>query len=153
MLIYHYDRDTFAYLGSSEARPSPLEPGKFLIPAYATELMPPSPAQGQIATFNEQTGAWSLVPSAEPEEPEPGPDVPQQVTMRQARLALLGAGLLGSVENAIDGLDSPLKEAARIEWEYAAEVDRHSPTMQMLAAGLELSDAQLDALFTAAAEL
>lgn len=73
--------------------------------------------------------------------------VPSSVTMRQARLALLGAGLLASVDAAIDSLTSPQKEAARIEWEYATEVQRSSGLVQMMGASLGLDDAALDALF------
>ena len=87
-----------------------------------------------------------------PPEPVP-PYVPASVTMRQARLALLGAGLLASVDAAIDGLPSPQKEAARIEWEYATEVQRVSGLVPMMGAALGLDDAALDALFVAAVAL
>ena len=73
--------------------------------------------------------------------------VPSSVTMRQARLALLGAGLLASVDAAIDSLPSPQKEAARIEWEYATEVQRSSGLVPMMVVALGLDDAALDALF------
>lgn len=79
--------------------------------------------------------------------------VPAAVTMRQARLALLGAGLLASVDAAIDGLPSPQKEAARIEWEYATEVQRLSGLVPMMGAALGLDDAALDDLFVAAVTL
>lgn len=81
------------------------------------------------------------------------PPVPQTVTMRQARLALLGAGLLDSVNAAIAAMPTPERSAAEIEWEYAQTVDRHSPFTQQLAAGLGLTTEQLDALFTQAATL
>ena len=81
-----------------------------------------------------------------PPEPVP-PYVPASVTMRQARLALLGAGLLDDVEAAIAALPSPQKEAARIEWEYASEVQRSSGLVPMMGAALGLDDAALDALF------
>ena len=84
--------------------------------------------------------------------PAPGP-VPSSVTMRQARLALLGAGLLASVDAAIDSLPSPQKEAASIEWEYASEVQRSSGLVPMMGAALGLDDAALDALFIEAAAL
>ena len=87
-----------------------------------------------------------------PPEPTP-PYVPAAVTMRQARLALLGAGLLASVDAAIDSLPSPQKEAARIEWEYATEVQRSSGLVPMMGAALGLDDAALDALFVAAVAL
>ena len=89
-----------------------------------------------------------------PLPPEPArPHVPASVTMRQARLALLGAGLLASVDAAIDSLPSPQKEAARIEWEYATEVQRSSGLVPMMVVALGLDDAALDALFIEAAAL
>lgn len=84
--------------------------------------------------------------------PEP-PVVPSAVTMRQARLALLGAGLLDDIDAAINGLPSPQKEAARIEWEYSQEVQRHNGFVSVLAPMLGLTEAQTDALFIAAAGL
>ena len=88
----------------------------------------------------------------EPALPEP-PYVPSVVSMRQARLALLGAGLLSSIDAAIDSLPSPQTEAARIEWEYATEVQRSSGVVPMMVAALGLDDAALDALFIEAAAL
>lgn len=87
-----------------------------------------------------------------PPPPEP-PVVPSAVTMRQARLALLGAGLLDDIDAAINGLPSPQKEAARIEWEYSQEVQRHNGFVSVLAPMLGLTEAQTDALFIAAAGL
>jgi len=87
-----------------------------------------------------------------PPPPAP-PYVPVAVTMRQARLALLGAGLLDDVETAIAALPSPQKEAARIEWEYSQEVQRHNGFVSVLAPMLGLTEAQTDALFIGAAAL
>lgn len=84
----------------------------------------------------------------------PPPPAPSSVTMRQARLALLGAGLLDSVEAAIAAMpDATQRRAAEIEWEYAQTVDRASPFTQQLASGLGLTSEQLDGLFTQAAAL
>ena len=41
--------------------------------------------------------------------------IPTVVTMRQARLAMLDAGILTSVSNAITAMTGPTGEAARIE--------------------------------------
>jgi len=79
--------------------------------------------------------------------------IPQEVTMRQARLALLGAGLLGGVDAAIASLPSPTKEAASIEWEYAAVVQRSSGLVPAMATALGMTSEQIDALFVAAANL
>lgn len=81
------------------------------------------------------------------------PPVPQQVTMRQARLALFGAGLLAGVNAAIAGLPEPDKSAATIEWEYAAVVERSSGLVPAMGAALGMTTQQLDDLFTLAATL
>jgi len=83
----------------------------------------------------------------------PPSDVPQAVSMRQARLALLGAGLLSQVNTAIASMPGAEGEAARIEWEYAQEVRRDSALVQSLVPALGMNDTGLDALFTAAAAL
>ena len=77
------------------------------------------------------------------------PSIPRVVTMRQARLALLAAGLLDSVSTAIAAAGT----AAQIEWEYAQEVRRDSGLVPAMAGALGLTDAQIDALFMAASEL
>lgn len=88
-----------------------------------------------------------------PADPPP-PAIITSVTMRQARLALLGAGLLDDVDAAIAAITDPVqRKAAEIEWEYAQTVDRDSPFTKQLAQGLGLTDEQKDALFTQAATL
>lgn len=82
--------------------------------------------------------------------PAPHAAAPASVTMRQARLALLGAGLLSGVDAAIDSLDEPHRSAARIEWEYAQAVERYSPLTEMLGSALGLTSEAMDALFFAA---
>jgi hypothetical protein len=78
---------------------------------------------------------------------------PNMVTMRQARLALLGDGLLDDVNAAINTLPSPQKEAAQVEWEYAQEVQRNQPLVLMLLQALGLTDEEADQLFIKAAKL
>lgn len=85
------------------------------------------------------------------EVPDEAAAAPEAVTMRQVRLALLAAGLLGQVDSALAALPSPQREAAQIEWEYAAEIRRDSPTMAMMGAALGLTDEEIDALFVDAA--
>jgi hypothetical protein len=79
--------------------------------------------------------------------------VPQEVTMRQARLALLGAGLLATVNDKIATMTGTEGEAARIEWEYAQTVDRSKGLVASIGSALALTDAQIDELFIAAATL
>ena len=78
------------------------------------------------------------------------PSIPEVVTMRQARLALLQSNLLTTVTDAIvNGTD----EAMKIEWEYATEVRRDWPSLITLATSLGLTSQQLDDLFTLAGTL
>lgn len=81
------------------------------------------------------------------------PDFGKVVTMRQARLALLQAGMLNSVNAAIAAIPGPAGDAARIEWDYSNEVQRTQPLVAQLGAVLGMDDAALDALFLVAAAL
>ena len=85
-------------------------------------------------------------------EKEPNP-TPTEVTMRQARLALLGVGKLAGVEAAIASMPEPQRTAASIEWEYSNSLQRNNPFVSQLGAALGLDDAGIDALFVAAAKL
>jgi hypothetical protein len=82
----------------------------------------------------------------------PPSNAPSSVTMRQARLALLEAELLTQVNAEIDTMTGDEGEAAKIEWEYAQDVNRSSALVQSLAAALSLTEEQLDDLFEAAAK-
>lgn len=75
--------------------------------------------------------------------------VPQSVTMRQARLALLAVELLDDVEAAV----AAAGRSAQIEWEYATDVQRSHPLIAAVQAAKGLSDADVDALFMAASEM
>lgn len=79
--------------------------------------------------------------------------VPAAVTMRQARLALLGAGLLDDVETALNALSEPAKSVARIEWDYSNELQRANPLVVTLGGALGLTSGQVDSLFITAAGL
>ena len=79
--------------------------------------------------------------------------VPPEVTMRQARLALLAAGKLAGVDAAIASMPEPQKTAAQIEWEYGNALQRSNPFVAQLGAALGLDDAAIDAMFVEAAKL
>jgi len=88
MQIYNYAPETGEYLGASIADESPLEPGVFLIPAYATTTAPPEPQEGYVRRFS--NGAWGYSPVEEPDtEPTPEPVVTEAMVIaeRQHRLA------------------------------------------------------------------
>lgn len=60
MNIYHYSAQTGEYKKTTKARPDPMEPGKFLVPANATSIAPPALSDNEAAVFNGT--AWSVVP-------------------------------------------------------------------------------------------
>lgn len=72
-----------------------------------------------------------------------------EVTMRQARLALLQANLLKSVQTTIKGSS----EAYQIEWEYSSVVRRDSPLVSTVASYLGLTQTEVDNLFIIASSL
>lgn len=58
MEIYHYSHATGEFITTGEARPDPLEKGRFLIPGFATEKRPPSTGENEVAAFDGV--AWGL---------------------------------------------------------------------------------------------
>ncbi len=72
--------------------------------------------------------------------------VVNEVTMRQARLALLQMDLLQTINAAINSMP----EAAQIEWEYASRIERNNPLFIQLAVTLNFTEQQIDDFFTTA---
>ena len=75
--------------------------------------------------------------------------VPVSVKMRQARRALLAAGLLETVQTNVQLLD----QAAQIDWEFAETVERNSQLVMTLSTLLNMTELDVDNLFTAAAKI
>ncbi len=93
-----------------------------------------------MARYRWRNGQWDI-------------SVPDTVSMRQARLALLHAGHLQDVQSVLANWPDKPGEAARIEWEYATEVRRESSLVATLSEALDLTPEALDALFVLASEL
>lgn len=98
-----------------------------------------------VDRFRQIQRDYPMPPEAAAEERKPR----TALTMRQARLYLQRAGLLGQVDTLVGELD----EAAQIEWQYATIVEMSSPIVIALAAALELSQQEMQEMFDAAAEL
>jgi hypothetical protein len=73
--------------------------------------------------------------------------IPTTVSMYQARIALHQAGLLATVQAGI----GQMSEEAQIKWEFAPTVKRNDALTIALASALNLTEEQLDSLFTTAA--
>ena len=80
MKIYHYHPETGVYLGVGIADESPLEPGVFLIPAFATDVEPPACGANQTVKFISEV--WVL-------EDIPQPELPPEPTVEEIRVARL----------------------------------------------------------------
>ena len=76
--------------------------------------------------------------------------IPESITARQARLALLQIGKLADIATAISNLESPIKEQVEIEWEYATDIYRNNGFIDALGSNLGLDKSALDDLFIAA---
>jgi hypothetical protein len=106
-------------------------------------------------TINETDGVWKIDPdtgaiSKHPFPPAP-PYVPQQVTRRQGRLALLEVGKLDDVEAAIEAITDPVqRRAAQIEYE-ADTWERDNEFLKSMWAALGGTEQGLDDLFALAA--
>lgn len=87
------------------------------------------------------------------------PLVPQTVTRRQARQALLLKGVLDKVDAAIASLDDGTPagkqkmQMAQIEWQDSLNFERNRPLVVVLGGALGFNAAALDELFTFAATL
>lgn len=55
--IYNYNAQTGEFISGCLADESPLEPGVFLLPAHATDVIPPATADRQVAVFFD--GHWT----------------------------------------------------------------------------------------------
>jgi len=112
------------------------------------------------STVTQRTGqpwlrAWDVI-ALTPAEIEAAQKarVPQTVTRRQARHALLLAGLLDNVQPAIDSIADPVQRSmAQIEWDDSQQFERKRPLLIALAAALGLGEEALDNLFIQAAQL
>jgi hypothetical protein len=154
--IYLFDPVSRVFAGESEHPLDPVESERAAEPVYAlinramaTEERPPNIPSGQQAV--REGNAWVLreVPEHTAAAPTAAPR--SQVTMRQARLALLASGHLSQVDALIQALPEAERAAVRIEWEYAATVERDSPLVALLSQALLLDADALDALFIDAA--
>lgn len=58
-IVYHFDEHG-AYCGASKAYRSPLEDDVYLIPAMATDIMPPATVQDECPVW--ENGKWTVKP-------------------------------------------------------------------------------------------
>ncbi|QCD44122.1 hypothetical protein [Campylobacter mucosalis] len=76
--------------------------------------------------------------------------VPCKITARQARLQLIKEGVYEAVEKFINEGDNSV---AKVEWEYALDIERTNPLVGVLANQFNWDDEKLDDMFIKASVL
>jgi hypothetical protein len=128
--VYHVDPVTGLPLGTSEADASPLEPGEWLVPAYATLQAPPKLPAGFAAVLMD--GEWTSV------EDHRGEKV---WTTEGAYIEIAELGPLPP------GAAATMPDAVRLQEEADRVAARRAQRNRLLAAcdWTQLGDAPLDA--------
>lgn len=93
----------------------------------------------------------ALLADQEAAQAESAAFVPPIVSPYQARVALLQANLLSTVEAFMNSGSAPAE--AKIAWEYATQFERHSPFIESLGPLLNLTEQQIDDLFRTASQV
>lgn len=118
-------------------------PADVFVPGLAEQFEPVP--EGVQAGWSLIDGVWT----APPEAPTPS-SIPQEVSMRQAKVALFQMGMLAQINSIIE---SSSDEILKLEWQYAQTVKRSWPTLPSLAQQIPLTDEDIDNLFILADSL
>lgn len=121
-------RQVFAEVGSSSQQIGGACPDGWLV------MQGERPTPEHVAQAD---GSWGIPPAP----------VPEVVTMRQARQAMLNAGILGQVDSLIAAMPGEEGESARIDWNHARDVKRDWPLIGALGPQMGLTEQQIDGLF------
>jgi len=102
-------------------------------------------------TDYQQYLAWLAAGNAPEPYVAPPPPIPSTVTRFQALAVLAAGGYLPTIKTYIATLGED--NITRLAWENATDWERTSPTLNALATMLNLTSAEVDALFVAASQV
>jgi len=108
-------------------------------------------ARDEPDDFNLDPGKWKLVNGAW--EPHETVIVPQSVSMRQGREALIRRGYFPTVNTYITNMAGINGDIARNEWTMSQVIERTRPLTLAMAQLIDLDAAGMDELFTYASTL
>lgn len=135
------------WIGASEETPDQ----HWCITAWAEA--PPAALAAHARPPAEAPRWWAGVPLAPPPAPVIRPEDMPPLTPAQLELALLSVGKTAAmVEAAIAAIpDTAARQAGQVLWRRADRFERSHPLIGQLGAALGLTDAQINALWLAAA--
>lgn len=113
----------------------------------------------KLSTFDEaQADQWLVtfggVKTSEEVTEDQSVDIPQVVTPRQMRVALIMSGIsIASIEAMIDSLPEPDQSVVRTTWEYSTTFERQNPILNSMVGNLNLTQDDVDNLFILAESL
>jgi hypothetical protein len=141
--VYNYNQTTGLYLGSSQARQSPLDiPGTWLYPANSTLIAPPTAGPGQAAYFSATLGTWGLSSATPPPDQPPPGGVPSCMLWQLE--AILTPEQWSQVQSAVAAMNNPAVTA------FAAHgsnfIPANSTTLIQLGAAIGFTPDQVKAL-------
>lgn len=168
--------ETFLYNLNTQQREGPIREGRYLVdgqpgplPDFLVELeieKRPDPAYNPATQTLENRSFADLTnfkwinetyvrDLTQDEINQRLPQPPDTCTPRQLRIALIQTGISPStIDSQIDAISDPVqKEIARAEWEYALEIKKQHPLVAMMAVNLNLTDQQVNDIFSLAVTL
>lgn len=77
----------------------------------------------------------------------------REVSNWKLKAILDSMGLIGNVTTALNSLEEPTKTIANYAWEYADVINQYSPTTQLIKEACNLTDEQVEAIFTNAEKI
>ena len=171
MDIWHHHPTTGRLLGAGVADPHPLEPGAWLIPAFAVAVPPPEPVEGYEIVW--QADAWVQreipAPPPPPEPPEPPPPPPvtdvsfwqfmmaaaslEIITWAEAEAAVATRAMPAPFAETLDTLPEPQRTMARIKFKGISRVLRGDDLFGLMVEKGKATPQQIDAVFAVAATI
>lgn len=107
----------------------------------------------KIVEYNAHTGEYHER-DATPEEMKElqqigkAKNIPQIITARQLRLALLEKGVdINKIDKIINALPEEQKTVAQISWEYAHTFERNNPMLLQVAEAIGITEEELNDIF------
>jgi hypothetical protein len=82
-----------------------------------------------------------------------GVQVPDEVPLWRIRAILAIQGKETQINAAINSLPDPPKTAALYVWQYGTVIERNSATVQFIQSALEMTNAEVDAIFIEAVNI